>query len=96
MESVGVTAPVGKDEAKIGEHGLYPLLSSYLWAEFGLYSKRIDEKRSSNKRGPNGMNALFGPEAKLFRMFLDQALRSSTATSVSRRVTSPGSTFPPP
>ncbi len=42
------------------------------------------------------MNALFGPEAKLFRMLSDQALRSSTATSASRRVTSPGSTFPPP
>jgi hypothetical protein len=44
VESSGVTAPVGKDQTKIGEHGLYPLLSSYLWAEFGVYSKRIDEK----------------------------------------------------
>ena len=53
-ENVGVAAPVGKEVAKIGEHGLYPLLASYLWAEFEVYSKRIDEKRSSNKRGPNG------------------------------------------
>ena len=58
-ENVGVEAPVGKDEAKLGEHGLYPLLSSYLWAEFGVYSKRIDEKRSSNKRGPNGNRWLY-------------------------------------
>lgn len=54
VENVGVAAPVGKEDAKIGEHGLYPLLASYLWAEFEVYSKRIDEKRSSNKRGPNG------------------------------------------
>lgn len=33
---------------------MYPLLSLYLWEEFGVYSKRIDEKRSLNKRGPNG------------------------------------------
>jgi hypothetical protein len=52
VENTGVAAPVGKEQAKIGEHGLYPLLASYLWAEFGVYSKRIDEKRSSNKRGP--------------------------------------------
>jgi hypothetical protein len=59
VESVGVASPVGKDEAKIGEHGLYPLLAGYLWAEFGVYSKRIDEKRSSNKRGPNGNRWLY-------------------------------------
>lgn len=35
------------------------MLSSYLWAEFGVYSKRIDEKRSSNKRGPNGNRWLY-------------------------------------
>ena len=58
-ENIGVAAPVGKDEAKIGEHGLYPLLASYLWAEFEVYSKRIDEKRSSNKRGPNGNRWLY-------------------------------------
>jgi len=26
----------------------------YLTAEFGLHSQRIDEKRSANKRGPQG------------------------------------------
>lgn len=53
VENVGGAAAVGKEEAKIGERGLYPLLASYLWAEFEVYSMRIDEKRSSNKRGPN-------------------------------------------
>jgi len=42
VENVGVTAPAGKEKAKIAEYGLYPLLSSYLWAEFEVYSKRID------------------------------------------------------
>lgn len=32
------------------------------------------------------MNALFGPEAKLFRALLDHALRSSNAASASRRM----------
>ena len=37
-----------------GEYALYPKLSAYLWSVFGVYSKRIDEKRSSNKNGPKG------------------------------------------
>ena len=41
------------------EHALYPLLSQYLWEELGVYSKRIDEKRSSNKRGQNGNRWLY-------------------------------------
>lgn len=39
---------------KIDEHALYLLLSQYLREEFGVFSKRIDEKRSSNKHVPNG------------------------------------------
>jgi len=38
---------------------LYPLLSAFLWDEFGIYSKRIDERRSSNRRGPNGNRWLY-------------------------------------
>ncbi len=41
------------------EHGLYPILSAFLWDEFGIYSKRIDEKRSSNRRGSNGNRWLY-------------------------------------
>ncbi|MDR0673964.1 MAG: HrgA protein [Zoogloeaceae bacterium] len=46
-------------QRRIDERALYPLLSQYLWEEFGLYSKRIDEKRSSNKRGQNGNRWLY-------------------------------------
>ncbi len=59
VEGSGVAASVGKERAKVGEHGLYPLLASYLWAEFGVYAKRVDERRSSNKRGPHGNRWLY-------------------------------------
>jgi len=55
-----VAAPMASSsDAKLGEHAMYPLLSLYLWEEFGVYSKRVDEKRSSNKRGPNGNRWLY-------------------------------------
>jgi hypothetical protein len=55
-----VAAPTADSgDAKLGEYAMYPLLSLYLWEEFGVYSKRIDEKRSSNKRGPNGNRWLY-------------------------------------
>lgn len=55
-----VAVPIAdSSDTKLGEHAMYPLLSLYLWEEFGVYSKRIDEKRSSNKRGPNGNRWLY-------------------------------------
>lgn len=59
VEDVVVESSTDSLQSKLDEHGLYPLLSRYLWEEFGLYSKRIDEKRSSNKRGPNGNRWLY-------------------------------------
>ncbi|HOC98532.1 MAG TPA: HrgA protein [Myxococcota bacterium] len=44
---------------KFYEQDFYPLLSSYLWTELGVYSKRIDEKRSDHTRGPKGNQWLF-------------------------------------
>ncbi|MFM7630205.1 MAG: COG2958 family protein [Alphaproteobacteria bacterium] len=41
-------------EMAFSEADLYPLLAQYLAAEFDLYTKRIDEKRSSNRRGLSG------------------------------------------
>lgn len=34
------------------EHDIYPILVEYLNTEHGLHTKRIDEKRSTNNRGP--------------------------------------------
>ncbi|MCL9826605.1 COG2958 family protein [Ralstonia solanacearum] len=59
VESEGTSAAADASALKIDEHALYPLLSQYLWEEFGVFSKRIDEKRSSNKRGPNGNRWLY-------------------------------------
>ena len=59
VESEGAVPAADTNQPKIDEHALYPLLSQYLWEEFGVYSKRIDEKRSSNKRGPNGNRWLY-------------------------------------
>ena len=47
------------EESSRKEHDLYPLLSIFLWSEFGLLSRRIDEKRASNMRGPQGNQWLF-------------------------------------
>lgn len=58
-ESVVAASINDSSDNKLGEHALYPLLSLYLWEEFGVYSKRVDEKRSSNKRGPNGNRWLY-------------------------------------
>lgn len=58
-ENTAVAQTADSNDSKLGERALYPLLSLYLWEEFGVYSKRIDEKRSSNKRGPNGNRWLY-------------------------------------
>ena len=42
-----------------GEHKLYPVLCAYLWTELQVLGKRIDEKRSSNLRGPRGNQWLY-------------------------------------
>ncbi|CAM5793997.1 hypothetical protein OPEN69S_03369 [Ottowia pentelensis] len=59
VESEGAASMTDASTLKIDEHALYPMLSQYLWEEFGVFSKRIDEKRSSNKRGPNGNRWLY-------------------------------------
>lgn len=41
------------------EQQLYPLLSKFLQTRWNIHPKRIDERRSSNRRGPNGNQWLF-------------------------------------
>ena len=43
----------------IKESDLYPLLSNYLWSEHSIYPLRIDEKKSSNTKGPKGNRWLY-------------------------------------
>jgi hypothetical protein len=54
---ISSTLPEGN--LKQREHDLYPILSEFLWSEFSLYSKRIDEKRSRNSQGSGGNHWLF-------------------------------------
>lgn len=44
---------------KLSERDLYPLLCRYLHGDLKLYPKRIDEKRATNRHGPNGNKWLF-------------------------------------
>lgn len=53
-ESTGETSPQQANTAPTGEQALYQKLSAYLWDVFRVYSRRIDEKTSSNKNGPKG------------------------------------------
>lgn len=52
---------IAESSSKTGlrEFDLYPLLAEFLQSELGLYSKRIDEKRSSNTNGLNGNKWLY-------------------------------------
>lgn len=47
-------ADVTHASAQPSEDDLYPLLVQYLRDEHGVFSMRIDEKKSSNRRGTNG------------------------------------------
>ena len=52
-EGISATATTS-DQPKIKEHDLYPVLAEFLLSELGVYSKRIDEKTSSNSSGAGG------------------------------------------
>lgn len=41
------------------EHDLYALLSSFVWTDNNVLSMRIDERRSSNRKGPQGNKWLY-------------------------------------
>ena len=59
VEDTGANKDAAASSDSLKEHDLYPLLSEYLWSELGIYSKRINEKRASNKQGPRGNKWLY-------------------------------------
>jgi hypothetical protein len=61
----------GLSEPPAREVELYSKLAKYLTAEFGLHSQRIDEKRSANKRGPQGNRWLYPDVVALEDLTLD-------------------------
>ncbi len=59
QDAEGAVQIVG-EKNRLTEHDLYPLLKEYLFADNqNTYAMRIDEKRSSNTRGPNGNRWLY-------------------------------------
>jgi len=55
IEETAAHKPVkDKTERKHSEQGLYPLLSKYLYETLKQYPKRINDRKSANRRGPNG------------------------------------------
>jgi hypothetical protein len=58
-ETEGKESPLISGAASLKESDLYPVVSEYLWSELGIYSKRIDERKSSNKQGPRGNKWLY-------------------------------------
>ena len=46
-------------DAELSESELYPKLTAFLWSELEIYSRRIDEKRSANRKGPQGNRWLY-------------------------------------
>lgn len=59
VETEGTDAALVSGATSLKESDLYPIVSEYLWSELGVYSKRIDEKKSSNKQGPRGNKWLY-------------------------------------
>ena len=58
-EEAGTDAHRLIEGASLKESDLYSPLSEYLWHELQIYSKRIDEKTSSNRQGPKGNKWLY-------------------------------------
>lgn len=53
------TLPTKSKASPVSEHDLYPILQTYLEQDLGVFSMRIDEKRSSNRRGSGGNRWLY-------------------------------------
>lgn len=56
------TPPGMLETAALLENDMYPLLCEYLWNEFGLYTKRINEKKSTKEPNSKGKNKWLHPD----------------------------------
>lgn len=63
-----------KEKIGLSENDLYPLLAEYLFSDNqNIYSKRIDEKKSSNSKGVNGNKWLYPDMVALEDLSFDWA-----------------------
>lgn len=58
-ETEGEEYNIISDAASFNESDLYPIVSNYLRSELFIYSKRIEDRRSSNRQGPKDNRWLF-------------------------------------
>lgn len=58
-EIVPAVSSKGTEQKRLLEVDLYPLLAVYIHSQHNVFPKRIDERVSSNTRGPNGNRWLF-------------------------------------
>ena len=58
-ETEGEEYNIISDAASFNESDLYPIVSNYLRSELFIYSKRIEDRRYSNRQGPKGNRWLF-------------------------------------
>ncbi len=58
-ENTSTATVVASGKPRVTEHDLYPMLAEFLWSEYQIYSKRIDERRSSNSHGAKGNKWLY-------------------------------------
>lgn len=75
------------NELKIDENALYSLLAEYLWSEYSLYSKRIDDRRATNRRGKGGNIWLYPDVVSIENMGIDwiPEIKDCARVSGSRR-----------
>jgi hypothetical protein len=59
-EDLGTEKHLVSGGSTLKESDFYRLLSEYLWSELRVYSKRIDEKKSSNNEPPRACRRLIG------------------------------------
>lgn len=58
-EVIAPMTGLGSPKARLLEADLYPLLAIYIHSQHAVFPKRINERVSSNSRGPNGNRWLF-------------------------------------
>ena len=58
-ENILPSTAIASGKPHVTEHDLYPMLAEFLSSEYQIYSKRIDEKQSSNSHGPKGNQWLY-------------------------------------
>ena len=88
VDEADIDVMEASEGSPIKESNLYPLLSNYLWNEYKIYPLRIDEKKSSNTKGPKGNSWLY-PDLVGMENLQDgwhQEIKSAAKESLGKRI----------